>query len=1306
MKLKFAVLFLLCTVLAFSQGSTATLGGSISDPTGAAVPGAEVTLTNTATGAALKTTSNERGDYAFPQIPGGQYRVTVSKTGFRTASVDNITMEPGVPATVPVKLEIGQATETVVVTAGAEVVQSTSAAVSSTLTDKQLTDLPFATRNAVELMVDLPGTSTPTNPRSSTINGLPKGALNVTIDGMNTQDNMLKSSDGFFSYIMPSVDALEEVSLNTSAAGVDSTGQGGAQIKFVTKSGTNTFHGGGFYQVRNTFFNSNYFFNNQVGLPRDIVHLRQYGGHIGGPIKKDKLFFFGNLERYRYPGTNIYSRNVFTPSAESGVFSYADASGAVHNVNLLQLASAANASLPAGIRPFPTTLDPILSKTFQQETSLGGGGVIKPQTNGDLNTEQVNYQPNGTDSRDFYTFRLDYNVTSKHQVSFVYNYDKYVSVPDFLNNIVPILPGAGTVLFSNVNTGQRSNRFDGTISLRSALSPRWTNELRAGLNGGTVLFFDAVNPGLFSPWKGYYPLWASPGPNSLMNVTATSAPQRRNAPVKDVGDTVSFIKGSHQIQFGGTFDQINVFQSIFNTGMIPRVTFGIAANDPIFTGSTNIFTTANFPGASSSQLTYASNMYADLVGRVSSTTITQSLSEATHQYTSNTPSIDRDQVRELGLFVQDQWRATPRLTLTLGLRVEKEFSFKNLDGLYSNVTYQSLWGVSGVGNLFKPGVLAGVAPTYTPLTGANTYSMPPVWAPGVGLAYTLKPHEGFLGIFTGKHEGAAVFRAGYSIASIREGMNVYTAIYGSNQGVTQDVSVSPSSYPQYFGAPGSVEFSDPSLPTRPVPNSPQYPITPCFTCSLNGFDPNLRLGYVQSWNIGYQRELTPSTVVEIRYNGNHGVKEWRQLSLDEANIFENGFLNEFKIAQNNLAIARGGNITQNTGVVNFGNQGLPGQQNIPIIQTALGTTSDTTSATYMMMGQAGTMAGSISTNSARMANLIKAGYPANFFVVNPDVAGGGSYVLTNGGSSYYDAATVELRRRLSTGLLLQGSYTFAKALVDGATASSSVFSTPTTLRNAGLDRVPESFDIRNAIKLNGIYELPFGQGRSFFSSVRNSFLRKTIEGWEISGVMRLQSGTPLFLNGLGTYTYDPCCTAGKANSQGVILHNISASQLQSMMGVYKTSYPSGNGGIVFYLPPPPLQSNGTITAGLNSTNNNNLITNTMAAFNVGGLTPAQVNPNAPYISPAPAGQLGWEGYLYLPWQRHFDMSLTKRTKVTERVDLLISARALNVFNLTNFLPGANTNSSTFGQVTSAYRDISGTVDPGGRILEFQARLQF
>ena len=662
-------------------------------------------------------------------------------------------------------------------------------------------------------------------------------------------------------------------------------------------------------------------------------------------------------------------------------------------------------------------------------------------------------------------------------------------------------------------------------------------------------------------------------------------------------------------------------------------------------------------------------------------------------------AIDRDQVRELGLFRAGSVAHQPAVDVQHRLRLEKEFSFKNLDGLYSNVDYQSLWGISGVGHLFSPGATGGVNPVYTPLSGSNTYNMPKVWAPGAGLAYQLPAHDGILGLITGHRDGTAVLRMGYSIASIREGMNVYTSIYGANQGVTQDASVSPSTYPANFGAPGSVQFSDPNLPSRPVPSSPQYPISPCFTCSLNGFAPNLKLGYVQSWNLSFQRELNRSTVLEIRYNGNHGVNEWRQLNLNEVNIFENGFLNEFNVARQNLAIARGGNIYNNTSVSNFGNQGMAGQQNLPIISTALaGATNNASFATNLMMGQAGSFANSIATNATFLGNLTAAKYPANFFQVNPAVGSGGTFALTNGGSSYYDSAVVEVRRRLVSGFQVQASYTFAKALANGATASSTVFSTPTTLRNSGLDKVPQGFDIRNAVKFNWIYELPFGQGRKFLSSA-NPVVKKAVEGWEIAGVARLQSGTPLYLNGLGTYN-----NGGTSAGQGVVLHNITRDQLRSMVGIYKTSLAGPNGGIVYYLPPPTTTS----VAGLNSTNNTNLITNTMAAFNVGGLTPASIDPNAPYISPAGPGQLGWEGYVYLPWQRHFDLSLTKHTRIREKVDFVSSARAVNVVNMPNVLPAAaNTNSSsTFGYVTAAYRDISGTVDPGGRILEFQARINF
>ena len=1281
--------------LAFAQVDITSVTGQVTDPTGAAVPGASVTVANIATGAKFTSITNERGDYGIASIPAGGYLVTIAQAGFKTATVSDVKLLVGVPGTVNVKLEVGQASESIEVHAGAEIVQAATADVNTNLTGRQLTDLPFATRNAVELLVDAPGTQTPTNPRSSTINGMPKGAINLTIDGMNTQDNNLKSSDGYFSYIMPSIDSLEEVTLETSAAGVDSTGQGGAQIKFVTRSGTNDWRGGGFWQDRNTFFNANYFFNNQAGLPRDIVKLNQYGGHIGGPIKRNKLFFFGNVEIYRFPGTSLYTRTYLTPSASSGVYTYRDTSGTVRNVNLLALAAGSQA--PAGNRAYSSTPDPLLAKTYSTMQQLGANGIVKNnQSANDYNTLTTSYQPNGTDSRNFYTGRIDYNVSDKDSVSLVYNYDGYTSIPDFLNGIVPIFPGSGTVLFSNVNTGQRSNRFDGTVSYRRSFSPRVTNEFRGGVNGGTVLFFDAVAPGLFSPWRGFYPSFASPG-TSLSTVSTTVSPQRRNAPVKNIADTVSMVRGSHQLSFGGSFDQINLFQQIVGRAMIPNVGFGIASNDPIFNGSSNIFNAANLPGSTSTQQSQAANLYADVTGRISSITQSLTLDEKTKQYGAAAP-IDRDHMREFGLFIQDQWRISPAFTATIGLRAEKQFPFINENGLYSMVSYAGLWGVSGVGNMFRPGVMTGSAPTFTQISG-NPYDPPLVWAPSAGLAWQMPANEGLLGVITGHHTGAAVLRGGYSIATVREGMNVYQSLFASNQGITIDASTSPTTYPANFGAGGSALFSDPTLPSRvsSLPSAPNYPIAALFTNSLNGIDPKLKMGYVQSWNLSFQREIGKDMVVDFRYTGNHGTDLWRQLNINEVNILENGFLSEFQTAANNLAIARGGNL-YNQSTNNFGNQGLPGQKAIPIIQTAVGNTTDTTTATYLMMGQAGSLANSIATNATRMASLGGAGYPANFFQVNPTVAGGGSYVLANLGASYYNAATIEARRRLAGGLTFQASYTFAKALTNGSDNSSSDFSTPTTLRNLALDKIPEPFDIRHAVKLNWIYQLPFGPGQRF--NPENRVLRKVLEGWQIAGVVRVQSGTPLFLNGLGTFN-----GAGTSTGSGVVLHNISASELRSMVGVYKTSLQGPNGGLVYYLPPP----SSTSTAGLNSTNNTNLIYNTQAAYNVNGLTPAQVDPNAPYISPAPAGQLGWEGYVYAPWQRHFDLNLQKEVRITERVRLQIRASALDVLNLTNFIPpSGNNSSSTFGQLGSsnAYRDISGTVDPGARIIEFLVRLNF
>ena len=1275
--------------MAFPQGNTTLLSGTITDPGGALVPGAEVTVTNIETKLVVKTTTTERGVYALPSMPSGAYEVAVHKAGFKTGRKSGVAIAAGVNATANIQLEIGAASETVTVSAGAEIVQGTSAGLSSTLAGRQITELPTATRNGMELFTMLPGAATITSVRQTFINGMPQETINITIDGINTNDNWNKSADGFYSVLMPSLDSLEEATLSTSAAGVDSTSQGGAQLKFTTRSGNNQYHGGVFWQHRNTFFNANNYFNTINHLTRDIIKLNQGGFHVGGPIKKDKLLFFVDYEIYRQPSSSTFSRTVLPPAGQAGNFTYcpttSNAAACAANpsllgtVNLLSMAQQANANLPSGVRPYKSTVDPIIGSTLNQIWSLvQNGNLQNNQSSNDFNRYTYWYTPTATSRRGFLTTRLDYNPTQRHHLSFVWKYDSYTSMPDVGSGVVPVYDGTGTVLGNSTVMGTRNLPFSGTLALRSTLSARLTNELRIGANGGTSLSSDAVSPAMFSQWRGF-----SPQMGYISNPYATNSSWRSNAPVKDLAETLSWVKGSHQLSFGGNWQSVVTWDQFGARAIIPNISFGTAAGDPAITGSTAWLAAANFPGISNSDLSSAQSLYAMLTGRISNIGEAVVLDEKTHQY-AHTMSVDRNRQREMGLFAQDTWHIRPDLTLTYGARFEYQFPFTNLSGTYSRVDLEGIWGLSGVGHLFQPGVLTGVAPAFQPVAGHDAYQMPPQLMPSVGLAYRLPASSGLMRIFTGSHAGAAVLRAGYAIASTRGGGNNFTYMWGSNRGAYYNTSVSPTTFPQYFGPAGGLYFTDPNFPAQPNPAAPQYPLTPAFTDELDAFDPHLKLGYVQSWNVGYQRELGRNTVVEIRYTGNHGVHLWRQIDLNEINIFENGFLNEAIVARQNLAIANGVTVDQLPFIptlksTNFGNQGLAGQQNLKILQIALGSAccTDTTTANQLALVQLGTLAGGIAGNAARMANLTAADYPVNFFKANPTVGANGAYLMTNLGSSYYNAGQVEVRRPLSAGLQVQGSYVWAHALINGAYNHTASYNLPTTLRNLRLDRTPPLYDIRHALKANWIYEFPFGPGRRLMSS-HNPVVRKGLEGWELAGTARLQSGQ------VAQLTSGRACING--NECGVVLHNITIAELQSLRGVYKTTGPNGI-GILYDLPL-------------------SIIQNSEAAFNQGGF---KLNPDAPYIGPQTTpGQLGYTYFLRAPWQKHLDVSLIKRTKLNERGSTVeFRAQALNVLNVTNFYLGAmSPNSTKFGRITSAYSDTTNALDPGGRILEFALRLNF
>jgi hypothetical protein len=1283
---------------ALAQVTTGRLEGTITDPQGAAVPGAQIKVVNKETGQLFDTITDEKGLWAIPSVATATYTVTVNHPGFKTTTIENVKVDAGVPATVNAKLEVGSLAETVEVSAGAEVLQTATATVTSTLVGRQLHELPFTSRNLTELIVTQPGSATPGVPRSTSVYGMPQSALNVTKDGINIQDNSNKSSDGFFNAIFPRADAIEEMTVTASAAGADSNAEGAMQVKLVTRSGSNEFHGGLFEQHRNQDLNSNFYFNNLNGTaPRDHIVFNQFGGFVGGPIKKNKLFFFAHMEAFQLPQT--YSEptgTVLTQSALAGNFTYKDSSGAVRSVNLYQLAAA---------NGFPSTPDPLLIKSFNTIDSLveGQAGLkSRVASNSDYNRNNLDFQSKGGNYRRFPTTRLDYNLTEKHHIEFVYDYQTNIRRPDGVNigTASPVFPGTGNVLNGTEFGNQGGIAFQAVTALRSTLTSHLTSEFRFGLNGGTVVFNNGINPGDFAQWNGYAPIFSTTNCNaSTTFVTCpyrTTGQTRRNTPLKQGNGNLTWSKGSHLFNFGGSFTQVNSWTTSINgTQIIPTVNFGVVAGDPIITGSTNIFTAQNFPGASATDMqTNAPALYAILTGRVSGINRSVVADEDSKQYGAFQPVV-RNHQREFGLYYQDSFRVHPRLTVNYGVRWDRQNPPVNLDNVYSRPGYAGVWGVSGIGNLFMPGTLTGQVPVYNATApGEAGYAIRnKQFSPSVGLAWQAPTMSGPLSWLLGKN--GTVIRAGYAINTIREDASTF-AVWATNQGRTLSLNVDPTNTPADFGAAGSVLFRN-TLPSRSVPTAtPSYPLSITSGNSVADFSPNLRTGYVQSWDIGIQREITRDTVLEVRYVGNHAADLWRQVNLNEINIFENGFLNEFQIAQQNLASARGCTVGDAVCMSLNRNKsnnyfGLAGQQSLPMIVTAIGSNNDATTALQIEQGQAGALANAIATNATRMSRLTAAGKPINLFQVNPTLGSGSALLEVNGGNTNYNGLQLEVRRRMSKGLLLQATYVWSHSISNEQ--SQGIAGSYTTLRNVGYDKGPSPFDIRQAIKMNWVYELPFGPKRRFLNQIGNPIARKAMEGWELASVTRLQSGSPIRLTS-GRDTFNQ-------NDSGVILHNITASQLQSMMSIRKITLAatatSGPLGAVLYLP-------------------QSIIDNTNAAFEVNGKTLKDLNPNAPYIGPADqAGQLGERIFLYGPWQQKWDFSLVKKTNITERANVEFRMQALNAINRTNFLlftPGngitttLGVNATGFGQTTGAYRDLSNTNDPGGRIIEFSLRLNF
>jgi hypothetical protein len=1252
-------LSLLVGVPAYAQGSIfSTLSGTVVDSEGLPIPGANVKIKNNGTGQEIDLVSNGEGNFTAPNISSGNYSVIVELAGFRTTTLNSVSVAAGIPASVKVAMQVGTIAENVtVVGESATVIQSQSPAISTNLTGEQITSLPLTSRNALDSLTSLAGFNTSGTARNSTVSGLPRSAINITLDGMSVQDNYLKTTDGYFARLSPLLDSVEEVTVTTAGNTADATGQGAVQIRFVTKAGTNRWTGTAYEYLRHDALNANTWFRNrdlppdpETGkAPKNELRNFQTGFAQGGPIKQNKAFFFFNYEEQRAPSSSTLQRVILTPQAASGIFSY-NAAGGVQQQNLLQIAQ--NAGQLA-------TIDPTVAKILadiQASTGTTGGltalnNPLVQQYTWSMPTESFNPAP---------TVRLDYEITQRHRLTGSFNYRHINSTPDTTNNAQFPFP-------NSLTTGsQQSTRWTTSESLRSTVGDTFFNEFRVGGSGGATLFSPELGTDMWSNLNGYRLNFngACCGTGAaLTNPSLAATPSSREASTLVLENTTTWLKGNHNIQFGGSVVQSDVW--LQNQTLVPTANFGINSSE----AADAMFNATTLPGASAADITQAKNLYAMLTGRITTLTGDARINAAGDTYQPLGLSRAEGRMREFNFFVSDSWKLRPSLTVSAGLRYVRQNPFYPTNDSYTTVTEEGLYGISGVDNIFQPGVTPGERPGYvTYPKGQYAYNPDKNnWAPSAGFAWSVPPSSGFMGLLRGVEEGDAVVRAGWAMAYQRPGMSDFTGVFGANQGISANLQTDQNNTTLPI-----LLRNNPSLQPAPAVTRPLY--TSAVTNTVNAYDADIQLPYTQSWSIGWQRKVTQTSVIELRYVGSKHENDWDTININEPNINGNGFLNEFRQAQANLQanIAAGRGSTFAYMGAGSGTAPLPiflahfnAQAAANAGNQALYTGANWTSATHLgwlaarnpnPWGFASTGTSGLVGSATFRQNAVNAGLPRNFFVANPDMLGGANLTTNTGAATRAHSGQFEYRKRFSKSFSVNSSYTFSLAQLKQRYS----FNKPLEW----IDQAGQVGNVRHALKANGTWEIPVGKERKFGSDM-NAFLDAVVGGWSVDGVGRIQTGEMLDFG-------------------NVRMVGMTRDELQSEIKVQQ-----GPGGQIFILPA-------------------DILDNTAKAFSVSATSPTGYSslgaPTGRYFAPAngpdcietaPAyGDCGERSIIVNgPRLVRFDIGITKTFDLPGRFEFVFRGEMLNAFNEPYFNP-ASTGGTPLGFTTNT-TSPAGPVATGG-----------
>jgi hypothetical protein len=1170
--------FLALSALSGAQSATSSLRGSITDAKGLVVAGATVTLSNAATGFSRTGKTDDQGTYQFLEVPPAAYVMTVTAAGFATTKRENVVLQVSSPATLNLTLQVQGGSVIVDVTGEAPQVNTQDATLGNNFSARQLTDLPSEGRDPVAILSLQPGVTYIGNTndgqqmsdsRGGAVNGARSDQSNITLDGLDDNDQL--EGFAFEGAMRTTLDSLQEFKVTTGNYDAESGRSSGAQVNLVTKSGTNAFHGSAYEYYRPNFTVANDWFNKQSELANNepnvpgFILRNTFGATFGGPIKKDRLFFFLAYEGQRTSDETQQTREVPTQSLTEGFLKYLCDPGSDPNcnpsnstINVVGGGSGFDIATltPAQVSALDTNCEASAPPTCPATPGNPGGGgpnglITNINGTGNPNALFTKYPlPNSTSEGDLlntaaYTFpapdpikhdtyivKLDYkiNASGTHSLFVRGNLqnDHEKQPPQF--------PGQPPFAFVTNNSKGIAAGYTALISNNVINNFRYAF-IRQGV-GNTGL-----NNQDFVTFRG---LDDTQGLGSQTILT--------NVPVHNFIDDVSWTKGTHTLQFGTNWriihnnrqsnaDNISTAQTNLywmNPSFIANV---VVSLDPsLFDANPNNLTPGPYPDVDSGFGTSYSFAAMDVAG-ILSETFTKANQDKNGNQIPNGQLVPRHfQNFEGELYLQDKWSVTPNLVVTYGARYSLlQPPFENRGNQVAPTVDMDKWfktrgRQAALGNAVQPDLtfdLSGKANGAKPYWAWDYHNL----APRFAIAYSPHAASGLMHALFGD-AGKSSIRAGYGIYFDHFGEGVVNTFdrngsWGLTSAFSNPAGVSTvDSSPRYTGLTGLA-----NLPPGEISPSPMgFPYTPpgdpnTYGLAIAwGIDDHLKTPYSEVVDFSLTRELAHNLVLSTTYTGRFARHLLQEVDLAQPldTVDPKSGMDYFHAAQI-FSKAAGNGVPENDPSVTSipywedmfpqaaGPQGIYGcttgapnsptatQNMYDLFQCFAGneTTAEEIADVFCFPACAGTGSG---------GTYYGPGTPYQYYQDQFSSL----YSWQTRSNSNYNALQVTLRKAMSAGLQFDFNYVYSKSIdassnaerVNGFEAGGGVAFNNQAINawSPDLWRAPSDFDTTHQINFNAILDLPYGKGRHWNAS--NGLLNAVFGGWGLSGLGRWTSGFP------------------------------------------------------------------------------------------------------------------------------------------------------------------------------------------------------